>query len=70
MKQLGDFLRKEIFGVQEAFGSTIVMEFNMPDDPKQLLDSCTTLKRYLFTALNPNKIGPCKLGLDKSRRFV
>jgi hypothetical protein len=25
---------------------------------------------YLFTALNPNKIGPSKKGLDKSPRFV
>jgi len=25
---------------------------------------------YLFTALNPNKIGPSNKGLDKSPRFV
>jgi len=26
--------------------------------------------RYLFTALNPNKIEPSNKGLDKSPRFV
>jgi hypothetical protein len=41
----GDFIKQEIFGVQEAFGSTIVMQFDMPADQARLLDSCTTVKR-------------------------
>jgi hypothetical protein len=40
----GDFIHQEIFGVQEAYGSAIVMQFDMPD-PTPVLDSCTTVKR-------------------------
>jgi len=55
----GDFIRKEIFGVQEAFGSTIVMQFDMPDSPTQVVDSCTTVKRgkRYFVTIRDRK--PC-----------
>ena len=41
----GELLRQEIYGVQEAFGSTIMMQFDMPQEANQMLDSCTKLKK-------------------------
>jgi hypothetical protein len=37
----GDFVRQEIIGVPEAFASTIVMQFDMPQDQAAVLDTCT-----------------------------
>lgn len=41
----GELVHRWIYGVQEAYGSTIVMQFDMPEDQSLVLDSCTTVKK-------------------------
>jgi hypothetical protein len=40
----GDLIHQEIIGVPEAYGSTIVMQFDMPQDQTAILDACTHVR--------------------------
>ena len=40
----GQLIRKEIYGVTEAFGSDIVIQFDMPEDQSAVLNACTDVR--------------------------
>jgi len=40
----GVFIKQEIFGVQEAYATDIVMQFDMPQDQSAVLNACTHVR--------------------------
>ncbi|MFN7998637.1 MAG: hypothetical protein U0Q18_33750 [Bryobacteraceae bacterium] len=42
----GETVKHEIIGVREAFGNTIVMQFDMPDEQDEMLNACTYVRNH------------------------